>query len=499
MKQRKRLLLAATTIALASLYGCGGGDDTTINYNPGTPATGPDGGDGPVIGGASTCPDWITQSRSQIDGKDVCQLPDRILQSRVLTRDILWYMNGTVKVGNGDADMSATPGVLADTSAVVNPTLTIEPGTEVLGETGSFANLVITRGSKIDAVGTADEPIIFSSSDAGDDGSGEWGGLVLHGYGVHNKCIAAPGPCNVDSEGNSGKAGGYDNTDSSGRLRYVVVTEAGFEFSSGNEINGISFVSVGSGTEVSYIQVNNNADDGLEFYGGDVNAKYLVLTGNRDDSVDWDEGWQGNLQYVLVVQDDADTTAGNAIEADTEGSLELGIYSTPTLANATFVGGGEQDTLWVFKKSSGGFLLNTVGTFANNTQFPNGAAKETKCVDVQDPGSEVNIGSGLLDFNNVIIGCTSFGQVDDANVADPMDELLNDDTVTLVDPELDVNYAAQAAAASGVALDIAGFNLSNTASTADESFFDETNYIGAVDPAATGDAWFVGWTIEGSL
>ena len=495
MKQHKRLLLAATTIALASLYGCGGGDDTTINYDPGTgdsggPTVG--GGDGPVVGGASTCPDWVALSRSQLDGVNVCQLPERILESRLLTRDIVWYMNGTVKVGNGDADMSATPGQLADTTAVVNATLTIESGTQVVGEEGSFANLVITRGSKIDAIGTADEPIVFSSSDAGTDGSGEWGGVILHGYGVHNKCIAAPGPCNVDSEGNSGKAGGYDNTDSSGRMRYVIITEGGYEFSSGNEINGLSLVAVGSGTEISYIQVNSNADDGVEFYGGDVNAKYLVLTGNRDDSVDWDEGWQGNLQYVLVVQDDAATTGGNAIEADTEGSLELGIYSTPAIANATFVGGGEQDTLWVFKKSSGGFLLNTLGAFADDTQFPNGIAKDTKCVEVQDVGSETNIGNGKLDFNNVIIGCEAFGN-------DVNDDLLNDATVLLLDPQLDVNYAAQAPEASGVALDIVGFNAGNTASTADAGFFDETDYIGAVNPANTGDAWFVGWTIEGSL
>jgi len=483
MKQARQLLMAATTIALAGLYGCGsGGDDTTINYTSGGGSTPPLTGG---TGGPSTCPAWITQARSKIDNMNVCQLPGRILESRVLTRDTLWYMAGTVKVGNGDADMSATPGVLADTTAVVNATLTIESGTEILGETGSFANMVITRGSKIDAVGTAAEPIIFSSSDAGYDGSGEWGGLILHGYGVHNKCIAAPGPCNVDSEGNSGKAGGYDNTDNSGRLRYVVVTEGGYEFTSGNEINGISFVSVGSGTEMSYIQVNSNADDGVEFYGGDVNGKYLVLTGNRDDSVDWDEGWQGNLQHVLVIQEDAPTTAGNAIEADTEGSLALGIYSTPTIANATFIGGGEQTTLWVFKKSTGGFLLNSLGTFADTAG--------TTCVDVPDLGSEANIGSGLLDLNNIIFGCEFFG-------IDATDDTLNDATVTKVlDTRLDVNYASQNARASGVPLDVAGFNAGNPASTADAAFFDDTDYIGAVDPATTGAAWFEGWTIEGSL
>ena len=243
---------------------------------------------------------------------------------------------------------------------------------------------------------------------------------------------------------------------------------------------------------MSFIQVNANADDGLEFYGGAINGKNLVLTGNRDDSVDWDEGWQGNLQFVLVVQEDAETTEGNGIEADTEGSLALGIYSTPTIANATFVGGGQQDTLWVFKASSGGFLLNTVGTFANNATFPDGSPKVTKCVKVVDPGSEANIGAGRLDFNNVITGCTDFGN-------DAGDALLIDSTVVQTDPQLDVNYAAQAPQASGVALDVAGFKAGNpAATTTDVSFFTSTDYIGAVDPAAA-TAWFEGWTIEGTL
>jgi hypothetical protein len=487
MKAVKALLMMATTVAITGLYGCGGGDETTINYTVnGSGSTG-----GGTVGGPSTCPSW-TQARSQINGQNVCQLPDRILEDRLLTADTIWYMVGTVKVGNGEGDMSTTPGILADTSAVVAATLTIEAGTSVVGQNDSFANLVITRGSKIDAVGTATNPIVFSSADDDLLGSGEWGGIILHGYGVHNKCIAAPGPCNVDSEGNSGKAGGYDNADDSGRMRYVIVAEGGFEFGPGNEINGVSFVSVGSGTEVSFLQVNGNADDGVEFYGGAVNAKNLVLTGNRDDSVDWDEGWQGNLQFILVVQDDALTTEGNAIEADTEGSLALGIYSTPTIANATFVGGGSQSTLWVFKASSGGFLLNTVGTFANNATFPEGSPKTTTCVNVVDAGSAANVGN-RLDFNNVITGCDVFG-----NANGNANGLLPD--ALQIDPDLDVNYAAQAAQASGVPLDVAGFVAGNAAAAAstDVSFFEATNYIGAVDPAAA-TAWFEGWTIDGSL
>ncbi len=480
MKPASKVLFAATMVALGSIYGCGGGgDDTTINIDVNGGDTG--GGTGGTI--SQSCPSWASARPIDADGNDVCQLPAEILVDRTLTSDIVWFMESRVTVGNGNKEMSLTPGTLANGDAVVTPTLTIEAGTEIKGNTGSFANLIITRGAKIEAVGTASDPIVFSSDDPGYTGSGEWGGLILHGYAPHNECLTADNgviACNVDSEGESGFAGGYDPTDDSGTLEYVVVTEGGFEFATGNEINGISMIGVGSGTEMSYIQVNDNADDGVEFYGGTVSVKYLVLTGNLDDSVDWDEGWQGNLQHVLVVQ--SPLTEGNAIEADTEGTLDF--LSKPTIANATFVGDGDNDELWVFKVTSGGFLLNSIGTTAAaNTTI-------TTCVDVNGSGAEGNIGTALV-FNNVIADCTSFGK-------DAADDTLGATGVTSVDPALDANYAAQDASANGVALDIATFNATYAESTADDAFLDDTDYLGAVDPDAT-SFWYAGWTVDGSL
>jgi len=493
MKYTRQLLLVATTIATAGLFGCGGGDETTINYTATSTVT--NGGTNGGGGNVADCPTWAPGV--VIQSQVVCQLPAEVLEDRTLTEDNIWYLAAQVRVGNGNEDMSVTPGILASGANVLNVTLTIEPGTQIWGRAFSPAsntvgNLIITRGSQIQAVGTAAAPIVFSSPDADFVGAGEWGGLILHGYGVHNVCPPfAPGPCNVDSEGNSGKSGGYNDADSSGRLEYVIVTEGGAEFSTGNEINGISFVAVGSGTQIDFIQVNGNSDDGLEFYGGAVNAKHIVLTGNRDDSVDWDEGWQGNLQFVLVIQEDANTTQGNAIEADSEGNVINGDFSTPTIANATFIGGGEQDDLWRFKESTGGFLLNSLGVYSNPTQFPSGAPKTTTCADVVDLGSENNIGTGLLDFNNVIIGCAVFGNARASG--------LMDTTTLMVDPQLDTNYASQAPEASGVPLDVAGFKLGNSAAAStDVGFFTDTNYIGAIDPAAA-TAWFEGWTLDGSL
>ena len=479
MKPASKMLFTATMVALGSMYGCGGGDDTTINIDAPT-TIGGGGGGNPTT---SDCPSWASARPIDADGNDVCQLPSNILEDRTLTADTVWFMESRVTVGNGNREMGLVEGTLDNGDPVVNVTLTIEPGTHVVGNTGSFANMIITRGSQIDAVGSAAAPIVFSSDDADFVGSGEWGGLILHGYAPHNECLTADQgivACNVDSEGESGFAGGYTPTDSSGRLRYVVVTEGGFEFSTGNEINGISMIGVGSGTEMNYIQVNSNADDGVEFYGGTVSAKYLVLTGNLDDSVDWDEGWQGNLQYVLVIQ--SSDTEGNAIEADTEGTLDF--LSKPTIANATFIGDGDNDELWVFKATSGGFLLNSIGTIAA------GNATIDTCVNVSGAGAEGNIGTALV-FNNVIADCPNFG-------ADATDDTLGATGVIAASPGIDANYAAQDAAANGVDIDVAGFNAANAESTADDAFLDDTDYLGAVDPDAT-DFWYSDWTVDGSL
>lgn len=486
MNAGKYMLATATLAGLAGLYGCsGGGDDTNIQVcnveGSCTTEGGNGGGTGPI---SLSCPSWSSARPIDPMGNDVCQLPSEILEDRTLTSDIIWYMAGRVTVGNGNREMSVNEGTLENGVAVVNATLTINPGTQIVGRQGTFANLLITRGSKINAVGTAAEPIVFSSDDDGFEGTGEWGGVIIHGYARHNECLTAnegTTPCNVDAEGESGFAGGYTQDDDSGQLSYVVITEGGYEFAPGNEINGLSLVAVGSGTTIDHIQVNSNSDDGVEFYGGAVNAKYLVLTGNLDDSVDWDEGFQGNLQYVLVIQ--APATEGNAIEADTEGTLDF--YSIPTIANATFIGDGINDELWVFKASSGGYLLNTIATVAaSNTTVIN-------CVNVDGVGAEANIGT-LLALNNVISNCTNFG-------TDAGDDALAAVGVTAVNPQLDANYAATDVAATGVPLDIAGFKAAYPASVADEAFFDATDYIGAVDPAAVGPFWYEGWTVEGSL
>jgi hypothetical protein len=457
-------------VAAGGLYGCADGDEAVINIE----TVGSGGGGG---GTTSSCPSWASARPLDGAGNDVCQLPSSIMQSRTLTSDIVWYMDGTVTVGNGNEEMSVIEGTLANNQPVANVILTIEAGTEIKGQTGSFANMIITRGSQIQAVGTAAAPIIFSSDDGDYTGTGEWGGLIMHGYAPHNECLTADMgavACNVDSEGESGFGGGYTPDDGSGTLRYVIVTEGGYEFAIGNEINGISMIGVGSETTMEYIQVHGNADDGVEFYGGTVSGKYFVLTGNLDDTVDWDEGWQGNLQYVLAVQS-ADTN-GNAIEADTEGTLDF--YSKPTLANATFVGNGSQSTLMVFKASSGGFVHHSVFTFDASVAGP------TTCLDTTNASQPPLT---FLVFTTPVADCDVSGDV-------------NLIPAPIADAALDASYASQAAEASAVgSLDIAGINTTYAESVADPAFFDATDYAGAVDPGAAAPFWYEDWTLDGTL
>lgn len=502
MELQKLTLATLVAISTAGLIGCGAeGDNVVINVEDNDTTNTTTGGTT-----ISTCPSFATPLQQDDDGTDVCLLPSSIVTNQTLSADTVWFMQSTVTVGNGNEEMSSTEGVLEEGPAVLEVTLTIEAGAEVKAATGTFAALVITRGSELIANGTANAPIIFSSDDDDYVGAGEWGGIVMHGYGFHNSCFDVSGvalgdgagtgaACNVDAEGETGFAGGYTEDDSSGTLSYVIVTEGGYEFSSGNEINGISLVGVGSGTTLSYIQINDNQDDGIEFYGGSSTVDHIVLTGNQDDSVDWDEGFQGNLQYVLVLQSAA--TGGNSVEADTYGTSGSTFHSNPVVVNATFITNGDETEGHVLKAGSGGFFYNTV-----ITPSPASAVALDECVFVDGDDAIADAGT-QIDYVNALGNCTQFAT---ANTdADAESELTVFTSTSIVDPVLDANYAATAAEATLLtALDASSFNADdndvNSTNTANLTFLDTAGfgYIGAVEPGET-SPWWSGWILEGSL
>jgi len=212
-------------------------------------------------------------------------------------------------------------------------TLTIEEGVTVKSDPddGSAAYLLIEKDSKIEAIGTADAPIVFTSGMANPEAQ-DWGGLILTGQAPIN----VPGG-SAKSEMGDVDYGGNDANHSSGTLKYVRVEYTGKVSSSEKEHNGITFEGVGAGTTVEHIAVYEGGDDGIEFFGGTVNVKYAVVYGAQDDSFDWTYGWKGKGQFWLAVQ--GDFLADRGIEADNNGSNRaLSPYSEPMLANVTLVG-----------------------------------------------------------------------------------------------------------------------------------------------------------------
>jgi len=222
-----------------------------------------------------------------------------------------------------------------------NVTLTIAPGTIIKGDRGTKGTLIITRGAKINATGTATQPIVFTSNIvAGGRAPGDWGGLVLLGKGLNNlgTSVAIEG---VSDATDKAKHGGTDNADNSGVLKYVRVEYAGVALGPDNEINGVTFGSVGSGTTVEYVEVFRSGDDAFEWFGGAVNAKHLLAVSTWDDDFDTDNGFSGKIQFGIAqrLAGVADVSGSNGFESDNNST---GVTTAPitsaTFSNMTILG-----------------------------------------------------------------------------------------------------------------------------------------------------------------
>jgi hypothetical protein len=420
------------------------------------------------------CPSG-TVAISPADGSTTtCQITGTITSNLTLTANNLYALNGPVFVGE-DKENSAT--------------LTIEAGTTIFGRQGGDY-LVVSRDSKIEANGTSVAPITFTSNQdiTGEaTGSGQWGGIVLLGNAKSNKC-PTDSDCALQVEGVSEGAvfGGTNDEDSSGTLRYVVVKHAGYEIAPDNELNGITFGGVGSGTKVEYIQVHENADDGIEFFGGTVNVKYAVLTSNKDDSVDWDNGYRGNLQYVLVKHAPNAGEANRAIEADNDGSTPNKTpQSNPTIANMTIIGSGF-DTA---DKDSEGIYLRE-GTKAQLHNFVvTGETGMGECIEIEG-GATTSVtasqaAAGETVISNSVFACDE--NFKDAK-ADDGTVLLNTEEWVLTDNDANSVELNMSAVLDGI------FTIDATEAKvfSDTSFFDNANHIGAV--SADND-WTAGWSV----
>jgi hypothetical protein len=248
--------------------------------------------------------------------------------------------------------------------------LTIEPGTVVRFRSGQAENasaLIVARGGKIMAEGTREEPIIFTSElddlqgSVAKDERGLWGGLIILGNAPLNLSGGEARVEGIPFFEQRGIFGGVDEDDNSGILRYVSIRHGGTNIGEGNEINGLTLGGVGNKTEIDFVEVISNEDDGVEIFGGTVNLKNMVVSGCGDDAFDYDLGWTGNGQFWLGIENDF--VGDNLVEAGGGENPVIGFpNSLPNIFNATLISNGNtgNGSLAVFERYAGGVIANSV-------------------------------------------------------------------------------------------------------------------------------------------
>ncbi len=347
------------------------------------------------------------------------------------------------------ADVSVTANITADTTWTANndylldrpiyvtngATLTIQPGTTIYGsenlDNDTFGSLVITRGCKINAVGTSAAPIVFTALDERDfgpltlDDTSLWGGVILLGRAILNDAGNPFLGGNVLNErliegfpsgGNDDLItyGGLDDSDDSGVMRFVSIRYGGFKFDADNEINGLTLGAVGDATDLSFIEVFNNSDDGVEFFGGTVDTSHMVMAFNEDEAFDIDQGYRGRGQFWFAIQKDGGADGlgtGSNFGGEHDGGdspdKTLEPFARSKVFNATHIGAGASAP--DYGQDNGAFRLkdNFAGQYHNSTFHD--FLDEAMRIDDQDTRDRAN-SAGDLSFENNTWG--AFGSSD---------------------------------------------------------------------------------------
>jgi hypothetical protein len=428
-------------------------------------------------------------------GEAIDTLTGSITADRSLSADTLYVLSGYVKVAAG-------------------ATITIEPGTTIVVDTAVLgSSLWILRGAQIDAQGTAEAPIVFTSGKPeGSRAPGDWGGLLIIGNGVINRSgeVLTEGPQGVTEV----YSGGTDNTDNSGTLRYVRIEFAGYDVSggAGQELNSLSMYAVGSGTTLEFVQSLAGLDDGFEWWGGAVDGRFLVSYESGDEHFDWTEGYRGRNQFLIGFQStrlDPAPDAGQpstdpeGFEADgcngvgCDAGFDSEPFSVPVFANFTLIGtptsvthveGG--DVGIVLRRGTGGYLTNgiiarwqgqglSVREAETNDRLTSDSLRVVNMLFAENTANYDEDGGDNFGFESVF---TAANHVQDAGTAAAL-------FTSLTAPGLDWTPPAGSPAESG-----AGTVEIPSEFTGD--FFggtlENTTYFGAADPA--GAKWWEGWT-----
>lgn len=451
-KQIVKISIMSLMIGSLTLVGCskkGCTDPNAINYNSKAKKEDPDNPCtyDPVI---EEYP-GMTTSEVEFNGTIYTQITGTITENNTLDAATDWLISGGVFVDNG-------------------ATLTIGAGTTIhAANDGTTPFLSISQGGMINACGTASSPIIFTPASS-NPMPGDWGGIIVNGYATINSGTTAEG------EGGTGIYGGSNDSDNSGTLCYVRVEFAGKILGTDNELNGFSFNGVGSETTAHHLQAYRGSDDGFEFFGGTVNIKHCVSTGNQDDSFDWTQGWRGNGQFLVVEQN---TDAGDrGFEGDNNSSNNNATpISNPTLSNITLIGADDGDA------SNQGMKLRvgTKGSFYNCiiTGFPKRGVQVEHDATISNMNNQTLVmASSLIDNTNPFVFTSSVGN--DTTVSNMFTDVSNNNT-TATDGSITTFLNG-----------LVGTSLNNAFDpTSIDSWFDAASYIGAIE---SGNDWTSSWT-----
>ena len=285
-------------------------------------------------GGLTSSDASLVITTSAIPNKPIVEVTGVITANTTWTADKIYKLKGFVRVGN-DPTVTDVP---AKNSG---PTLTIQPGTVIYGEKATKGTLIIQRGAKIIAEGTATSPIVFTSESAvGTKEPGDWGGIVICGRASNNQ----PGGV-FELEGGykafSGGGTAPDDSDNSGSLKYVRIEYAGVPVNPNQEVNSLTLGAVGRDTKIEYVMCTYGLDDSFEWFGGTVNAKYLIAYKGLDDDFDVDFGFSGFVQFGLGVRGAtlADQSGSNGFEVDNNGQgSDAAPFTSGTFSNMTIIG-----------------------------------------------------------------------------------------------------------------------------------------------------------------
>ncbi len=338
-------------------------------------------------------------------------------------------------------------------------TLNIEQGVTIVAIDDDIVDyILVEQGGKINAVGTAQAPVVMTSER---HESGAWGGLHICGYAPTN------------TEGGIGSSeigdatyGGSNPADNSGTLRYVRLEYTGFALDEEHEANGISFYGVGSGTTVDYVQAYMGGDDGFEFFGGTVNISHAVATSCSDDSFDWTEGWSGRAQFIVACQQPESTLGYDCdclMECDNNGK-DFGAkpVAHPIIANATLVGNGSSVGKRGVRLRAGTEveLYNTIIVGKANP------------LTVETTETETALFNGISKLSHVVIS---------SELTSKEGIYTNADFVAATGNAINAN--------PGLTSDVIGTLEGSTSLT--DPFFATADYTGAVPASAN---WMTGWT-----